>query len=233
MLSLSVENRDMKMNPDAIRKTGNIPAVFYGPKEPTTPIVINAKEFTKMWKKAGQSSVIILKEGTNEHEVLIHEIDVHPLSGDIRHADFYVIEKGKKVKVSVTLIYDGISPAVKDKGAILVKVRREVEVEAAPRDLPHEIKVDISKLVEFTDVVKAKDLAIPAGVELKIGGEEVIASISEAKEEVEEAPAAIDMSAIEVEAKGKEVKEGEAGAAPAADAKGDEKKGEAKKEGKK
>ncbi len=233
MLSLSVEKRDMKMNPDAIRKTGNIPAVFYGPKEPTTPIVINAKEFTKMWKKAGQSSVIILKEGTNEHEVLIHEIDVHPLSGDIRHADFYVIEKGKKVKVSVTLIYDGISPAVKDKGAILVKVRREVEVEAAPRDLPHEIKVDISKLVEFTDVVKAKDLAIPAGVELKIGGEEVIASISEAKEEVEEAPAAIDMSAIEVEAKGKEVKEGEAGAAPAADAKGDEKKGEAKKEGKK
>ena len=174
-----------------------------------------------------------MKEGTNEHEVLIHEIDVHPLSGDIRHADFYVIEKGKKVKVSVTLIYDGISPAVKDKGAILVKVRREVEVEAAPRDLPHEIKVDISKLVEFTDVVKAKDLAIPAGVELKIGGEEVIASISEAKEEVEEAPAAIDMSAIEVEAKGKEVKEGEAGAAPAADAKGDEKKGEAKKEGKK
>jgi len=233
MLSLSVEKRDMKMNPDAIRKTGNIPAVFYGPKEPTTPIVINAKEFTKMWKKAGQSSVIILKEGTNEHEVLIHEIDVHPLSGDIRHADFYVIEKGKKVKVSVTLIYDGISPAVKDKGAILVKVRREVEVEAAPRDLPHEIKVDISKLVEFTDVVKAKDLAIPTGVELKIGLDEVIASISEAKEEVEEAPAAIDMSAIEVEAKGKEVKEGEAGAEGAADAKGDEKKGDAKKEGKK
>ena len=51
MLSLSVEKRDMKMNPDAIRKTGNIPAVFYGPKEPTTPIVINAKEFTKMWKR--------------------------------------------------------------------------------------------------------------------------------------------------------------------------------------
>ncbi len=234
MLSLNVEKRDMKVNPDAIRKTGNIPAVFYGPKEANTPIIVNAKEMLKTWKKAGQSSVIILKEGTNEHEVLIHEIDVHPLSGDIRHADFYVIEKGKKVKVSVTLVYDGISPAVKDKGAILVKVRREVEVEAVPRDLPHEIKVDISKLVEFTDVIKAKDLQLAPGVELvKVGPEEVIASVYEAKEEVEEAPAAIDMSAIEVEAKGKEVKEGEAGAAPAADAKGDEKKGDAKKEGKK
>ncbi len=233
MLSLSVEKRDMKLNPEAIRKVGNIPAVFYGPKEANTPIILNAKEFTKTWKKAGESSVIILKEGTNEHEVLIHEVDIHPLSGDVRHADFYVIEKGKKVKVAVKLVYSGVSPAVKDKGAILVKVRREVEIEAAPRDLPHEIIVDISKLVEFTDVVKAKDLSIPAGVELKIGPEEVIASISEAKEEVEEAPAAIDMSAIEVEAKGKEVKEGEEGAATAGDAKGaagkgDDKKGEKK-----
>ena len=161
---------------------------------------------------------------------MIHDIDVHPLSGDARHADFYVIEKGKKVKVSVKLVYEGISPAVKDKGAILVKVRREVEVEAAPRDLPHEIKVDISKLVEYTDVIKAKDLNISSGVELKIGADEIIASISEAKEEVEEKPAAIDMSAIEVEAKGKEVKEGEAGAADAksADAKKDAKKEEKK-----
>ena len=91
----------MKSGPIAIRKTGAIPAVFYGPKEANTPITVNAKEFTKVWKKAGQSSVIILKEGKNEHEVLIHDIDVHPLSGDVRHADFYVIEKGKKVKVSV------------------------------------------------------------------------------------------------------------------------------------
>ncbi len=239
MLSLEVTKRDMKQNPATIRKAGNIPAVFYGPKEANTPITVNAKEFTKMWKSAGQSSVIILKEGTNEHEVLIHEIDVHPLSGDIRHADFYVIEKGKKVKVSVTLVYDGVSPAVKEKGAILVKVRREIEVEAVPRDLPHEIKVDVSKLVEFTDVIKVKDLALAPGVTLvKIGPEEVIASVYEAKEEVEVAPAAIDMSAIEVEAKGKELKDGEV-AAPTGDAKsvpakGDDKKGgEGKKEVKK
>ena len=233
MLTLNVEKRDVKINPERIRKDGSIPDIYYGPKEPSTPITINAKEFTKTWKKAGQSSVIILKDGANEHEVLIHDVDIHPLSGDARHADFYVIEKGKKVKVSVKLVYDGVSPAVKDKGAILVKVRREVEVEAAPRDLPHEIKVDISKLVEFTDVIKAKDLVLATGVELKIGSEEVIASISEAKEEVEEKPAAIDMSAIEVEAKGKEVKEGEPGAAPAGDAKpasgkGEDKKGEKK-----
>lgn len=225
MLSLTIEKRDAKAKPEALRKTGKIPAIFYGPKEKTTSVIVSAPEFKKVWKKAGESSVIILKDAAgNEHEALIHEIDAHPLTGEPRHADFYVIEKGKKVKVAVPLIFDGVSPAVKDKGGILVKVRREIEIEAAPRDLPHDIKVDISKLIEFKDVIQAKDLVFPAGVELKINADEVVASVSEAKEEVEEAPAAIDMTAIkEVGAKGKEAKEGEEGA-PAAS--GDKASGE-------
>jgi len=229
MLSLSIEKRDMKVNPTNLRLAGTLPAVYYGPKETSTPVTVNAVEFRKVWKKAGESSVIILKDAKgNEHEALIHDIDVHPLTGEPRHADFYVIEKGKKVKVAVPLVYSGVSPAVKDKGGILVKVRRELEIEAAPRDLPHDVTVDISTLAELTDVILAKSLKLPSGVELKINPDDVIASIAEAKEEVEEAAAAIDMSAIEVEAKGKEVKEGEV--APVAEAGAGEKKTEAKKE---
>ncbi len=219
MLSLTVERRGKAKN-EVLRKAGVMPAVFYGPKETTTPISIPLVEFKKVWKKAGESSVIVLKEGSAEHEALIHEVDRHPLTGEPRHADFYVIEKGKKVTVHVPLIYAGVSPAVKDKGGILVKVHREVEVEAAPRDLPHELSVDITKLVELTDVIHAKDIALPKGVDLKINPEEVVTSIAEAKEEVVEAPVAIDMSAIEVEAKGKEAKEGEAPAGVATGATG-------------
>ena len=196
-----------------------MPAVYYGPKEASTSISIPMVEFKKVWKKAGESAVVILKDGSTEHETLIHEVDIHPLSGEPRHADFYVIEKGKKVQVAIPLVFTGVSSAVKDKAGILVKVHREVEVEAAPRDLPQQIEVDISTLVELTDVIQAKALKVPAGVEVKMNPEEVIASIAVAKEEVEAAPTAIDMSTIEVsDAKGKEVKEGEE-AAPAADAK--------------
>jgi large subunit ribosomal protein L25 len=231
MLSLIIERRqegERGAKNEVLRKAGKIPAVFYGPKEASTPVAMNAKEFGKIWKKAGASSVIILKDGTTEHEALIHEVDKHPLTGEPRHADFYVIEKGKKVTVSVPLIYVGVSPAVKDKGGILVKVHRQVEVEAGARDLPHELSVDISKLIELNSVIHAKDIVLPKGVELKINPEEVITSIAEAKEEVVEAPVAIDMSSIEVEAKGKEVKEGEA---PAAGAAGDAAKGAAGKGG--
>lgn len=208
MLSLNVEKRDPKTSLETVRKQGKIPAVFYGPKETSTPVTVPLKEFKTLWKKAGESSVIILKEGNNEHESLIHEVDVHPLTGEPRHADFYVIEKGKKVTVGVPLVFSGVSSAVKDKGGILVKVMREVEVEASPRDLPREIIVDISKLVELTDVIHAKDLNVGSVVTVKVKADEVVASISEAKEEVV-APTTIDMSAIEVEAKGKEAKEGE------------------------
>jgi len=115
-------------------------------------------------EKAGESSVIILSDGTNEHEALIHEIDIHPVTGVPRHADFYVIEKGKKIQVKVPLEFIGVSPAVKDLGGILVKVLRELEIEAAAKDLPHDLKVDISALKELTSTIHVSDLKIPAGV---------------------------------------------------------------------
>jgi large subunit ribosomal protein L25 len=216
MISLSIEKRDAAAKLSDIRKAGKIPAVYYGPKEASTSISVNAIEFKKVLKKAGESSVVVLKDGSgDEHESLIHDLDIHPLSGDVRHADFYVFEKGKKLEVAVQLNFVGVAPAVKDKGGILVKVHREVTIEAAPKDLPHELEVDISKLVELTDTIHAKEIKLPSGVELKIDPEEVIASIAEAKEEVEEAPVAPDLSAIEVEAKGKEAKEGAEGEAAA------------------
>jgi large subunit ribosomal protein L25 len=220
MLTLSVERRTKKDSIEALNKAGRIPAVFYGPKEESTPISILKVDFIKAWRKVGESSVLILKDGSHEHEALIHDIDVHPVSGAPRHADFYVIEKGKKVKVDVQLTFTGVAPAVKDLGGILVKVLREVEIEAAPKDLPHELVVDIASLKELTSVIRTSDLTLPAGVVLITLGNDIVASIAEAKEEVEEAPTAIDMSAIEVEKKGKEAKEGAEGAEEAAPAKG-------------
>lgn len=207
MITLNAEPRDLKVKPETLREMGKMPAVFYGPKEKATSVTVSMTEFIKTYKKAGESSVIILKEGNTEHEALIHDIDVHPVTGAPRHADFYIIEKGKKVKVNVPLVFEGVSPAVKDKGGILVKVARELEIEAAPRELPHELKVDISSLVEFSSTVTAKNIKLPSGVTLVSGADEIIASVSEAKEELEETKP-IDMSAIEVTKKGKEAKEG-------------------------
>lgn len=228
MITLTAEKRDIKTDVGVLRKAGKIPAVFYGPKEKSTSITVSTMDFIKVFRKAGESSVVVLKEGGNEHETLIYDVDIHPTTGAPRHADFYVIEKGKKVKVHVPLVYEGVSGAVKDKGGILIKVIRELEIEATPKDLPHELKVDISALAELTSVIMAKDIKLPSGITLIANPEEIVASIAEAKEEVEEVRP-VDMSAIEVEKKGKEAKEGESDEAPAAEsAKKDDKKAEKK-----
>jgi len=211
-IALAFEKRDEKITMNVIRKAGKMPAVFYGRKQASTPITLSGKEFVKVWKKAGENTVVTLSSGGTELEALIHEVDRHPVTGMFRHADFYVFEKGQKLKIKIPLEFVGVSPAVKDLGAVLVKVLHDLEIEAAPKDLPQKIAVDISGLTAFGSVVLAKNIVLPAGVALVTLPDEVAASVYEPKEEVvEEAP--VDLSAIEVVKKGKEVKEGEEGEA--------------------
>lgn len=209
MLTLEVKNRETKESPEKLRKEGILPAVFYGKKEKSTPISVAMKDFLKVWKEAGESTVVVLKGPEGELETLIHDIDYDPVTGNPRHADFYVFEKGHKLEVDVILEFVGISPAVKDLGGAFVKVMHQVKIEAFPKDLPHQIDVDISLLTEIGSQILAKDLKMPVGVELKENLEEVVALIAAPKEEKEEEVAPIDLESIEVEKKGKEAKEGE------------------------
>lgn len=205
---LQAEKRELSEKLPTLRKGGKIPAVFYGPKEPSTSISLSEIEFVKVWKKAGESSVITLKTADGDHEALIHEVDLDPVSGKVRHADFYVIEKGKKVQVHIPLQFEGIAPAVKELGGTLVKVLHEIEIEAKPSDLPHDLAVSIESLVNFDSQVLAKDVKLPAGVTLVTDPEEVVVLVAEAKEEVETEAAPVDLSAIEIsEKKGKKEEE--------------------------
>jgi len=229
MITLKVEKRDIKEPLGEMRKSGFMPAVFYGKKEAATSIKLPFAIFEKTLKDAGESTILHLEGKDIDVDVLIHEVDLDPVTDKPRHADFYAIEKGKKLSIPVPLEFIGVAPAVKDLGGILVKVMHEIEIEALPKDLPHKIEVDISKLATFDSVVTAADIKLPEGVSLKVKPEEVVASVYEPKEEVVEV-APVDLSAIEVAKKGKEAKEGAEGAETAEAApKKDEKKEEKKK----
>ena len=204
MLTLKAEMRDKSTQADAIRKAGKVPAVFYGKKEASTPIAISKVDFLKVWKEAGESSVVTLETADGTKDSLIQEVDLDPITGTPIHADFYVFEKGHKVEVELPIEFMGVSPAVKDLGGMLVKVLHEIKIEAMPKDLPHNLEVDISTLANFGDQILAKDIKLPAGVELKENLEEVVALVSAPREEKEEEAAPVDLSAIEVVKKGKE-----------------------------
>ena len=192
-----------------LRADGKVPAVMYGPKEEATPITLSRIEFDKVFREAGESTVITLAGLGEEKDVLVQDIAHDPVSGAPLHVDFYASEKGKKVTVHVPIEFTGEAPVVK-AGGVLTKVLHELEIEAMPKDLPHEIIVDVSTLVDFDSHITVAQVQAPAGVTILNDAEEMVVVAAEAKEEVEEPVAQIDMDAIEVEAKGKKEEEGEA-----------------------
>jgi large subunit ribosomal protein L25 len=211
MLTLNVKIRDIKKDLDAIRDAGDLPAVFYGAGKENTAITISKSEFKKIWSKAGESSTVEIVTENGKVDALIHEVQTDPVKEEPIHVDFLVVDMNKKIKVEVPLEFIGVSDAVKNNLGTLVKVLHEVEIEALPKDLPHVLSVDISKLVDLNSQILVSDVTLPAGVGMITKGTEVVASIAEQKEEKEEAAGPVDLSAIEVEKKGKKEEEGAAG----------------------
>lgn len=198
MFHLKIRERTGAEKPEVLRKGGWLPAVFYGRKEQSTSIAVSEREFERVWRDAGESSILSLEGVGEPKEALIHDVAVHPVSERPLHADFYVIEKGRKLEIAVPLAFVGVAPAVKDLGGSLVKVLHELEIEALPKDLPHEITVDVSGLVDFESHIAIKDLALPEGVAAVGDLNDIIVSVAEPKEEEEEPLEEIDMAAIEV-----------------------------------
>lgn len=170
-----------------IRNSGGIPAVLYGNKVKNQNLALNSKEFGLIYKTVGESTVLnLLVDGEKApRNVLIHGISLDPVRDFITHVDFYEVNMDKKIKTTVPLVFEGESPAVKADGGVLIKNTYEVEVEALPKDLPHEIIVDISKLINFQDVITLADLPISANVKIYGDLKEIIAKVAPPRTESE------------------------------------------------
>lgn len=200
---------------ESIRSNGMIPAVVYGARVENTLVSVSSISFDKMFKLVGESSTIVLdipgetaKDKSQKIDVLIHEVQVDPVKGFIRHIDFLAIDMSKPVEVAIPLEFTGIAPAEKNGLGVLVKVLHEIEIEALPKDLPHSLIVDLSTILTMEDQIHVKDIKLPTGVTAITAGDEAVAIMSLVKEEVEEV--VVDLASIEVEKKGKKEEEAEA-----------------------
>ncbi len=199
-----------------IRSKGMIPAVVYGAQVENQPISVLSTDFAKILKIAGVTSTIVLDiAGTSDKnlpegklgkvtkvDVLIHEVQVDPVKGFPVHIDFLAIDMNKPVEVTIPLEFTGLAKAEKDGLGTLVKVLHEIDIEALPKDLPHNIVVDVTGIATLEDQIHVKDIKLPVGVTAITDGDDVVALVAAVKEEVEET-APVDLSAIEVEKKGK------------------------------
>ena len=200
----------------SLRGKGIIPAILYGKKIKSLPLEIDLKSFKKIYQEVGKTSLIDLeikgseKEEKKKISVLIHEVDLDPLTGEVIHVDFYQPILTEEVEATVPLVFVGEAPAVKNLGGTLIKEIQELQVKALPQKIPHEIKVDISKLETFEDEILIKDLEIPEGVKIDREPEEIVAVITPPEDVEKELEEPIEEKVEEVkEVKEKETKEEE------------------------
>ena len=187
-LILRAEPRDVHgKKVKRLRREGLVPGVVYGPvvKE-TVSVSVNRREFERFYMRNGHSTIVSLEWDGGKQPVLIREVQIDPVTRVPLHIDFFAPNMRVVLRQSVPVVLN--NPATHE--GVLQTVLTEAEVEALPSDLPHQLDVDISGLVNIGDAIHVSDIVLPENVVLITSPEELIASIhAEAAEEAAEAPA--------------------------------------------
>ncbi|MBI3304949.1 50S ribosomal protein L25 [Candidatus Parcubacteria bacterium] len=188
MVQLSVtERRIFGKQTRKLRQTGQVPAVVYGHGISSLALAVSGEDLRRAYREAGESSLVALTvDGTKTRNVLIHDISRDALTGSFLHVDFYEVKMDEKIKTHVQLNFVGEAPAIKALEGTLVKNIHELEVEALPKDLPHDLTVDLGKLKTFEDHITVADIPLPSGVTVEADPDEIVAVVMPPRAEAAE-----------------------------------------------
>ncbi|MBN2096627.1 50S ribosomal protein L25 [Candidatus Peregrinibacteria bacterium] len=195
----------------AARNAGRIPMAYYGKGVENHGFSADYQEFRRAYEKGGHSTIMyFVNEKGEEFPILIQDIQYDPVSDQIIHADLLAINMDQPITTAVPLVLTGVAPAVRELGGILVQNKNNVQVECLPGNLVHEIKVDISSLVDFHSSITIGDIKVPDTIEILDAPDINVATVSAPKEAEEEMPAKVEgVEGVEGAEEG-EKKEGEA-----------------------
>jgi large subunit ribosomal protein L25 len=209
-LDLAVDSRAvLGKQTKRLRRAGTVPGVVFGKSTASIAVQVDAKQLEAIYRAAGRTTIFQLTvEGAGTKSAMIKSVQRHPVTGRAVHVDFFVPDLKAEMQVDVPLVFGGDAPAIEDLGGTLFTSLDRIKVRALPADLPHEIAVDLSPLVDYDAVIHVRDLAIDTQrVQVLNDPEELVAKVMPPRV-VEEVPTA--------EA-GEEAAEGEAPAGEAAE----------------
>ncbi len=210
--TLAAEHRDITGKAVArIRRSGRIPAVVYGHGVDSSNVSLDAHAFDLLRKHTGPNALVDLSvDGAKANPVLIHDVQIHPVSRRPLHADLFLVRMTEELTVDVPLVALGESHAVNELNGTLLHPTETVRVKALPDHLPQSIEYSVESLVDFDASIRVSDLVIPGDVTLLTDPDEIIAKVQAPRVEIEEVPA-------EAEGEGEEAEAAEEGASAAAE----------------
>ncbi len=148
------------------RREGRVPAVLYGASgggegRDATPIAVDPKALLKiLHSESGANTLISLKlAGAGDARVLVKEYQLDPVTHHLLHADFYRVRMDRVLRVTIPVTVHGEPKGVKQQGGVLEFIRREIEIECLPGDIPEHVEVDVSELM-LHQGVRVRDISL-------------------------------------------------------------------------
>ena len=184
-LEIAVAARDIygKQN-RRLRTTGVVPGVLFGKKTGSIPVQIDAKALELLYHRAGRTSVVSVSvDGGRPTSAIIKGIQRNPLTGKALHVDLFAVDLTQEMLADIPLVFAGTSPAVEMEGGILFASLDRLKVRALPADLPHEISVDLSVLVDMEATIHVRDLVVEGNVTVLTDPDDLVAKVTPPREE--------------------------------------------------
>ena len=160
-MELNVQKRtELGKKSKKLRAQRKLPGVVYGKGLESLPITLDLLPFEKVYKEAGESTLVDVVLGSDKFKVLISEVSVHPVTDELVHVNLHKVNLKEKIKAAIPIKIVGESELVKSGGGLLLELIHEIGVEALPTDLLHAIEVDITNLKAIGDHITIAQLPI-------------------------------------------------------------------------
>jgi large subunit ribosomal protein L25 len=199
-ISLAPRNAHGKAN-RRLRRDGIVPGVVYGKGAESTSVQVDVKTLETLYRAAGRTSIVNVKlDGGRGISAIIKGVQRNPLTGKPLHVDFFLVDLKQEMEVDIPLVFHGEAPAIELTGGSLFTNLDHIRVKALPTDLPHQIDVDVSGLVNLDLSIHVRDLSLNRDkVQVLTDGDDMVAKVVPPR--VEEEPV---VEAAEEELEGEE-----------------------------
>lgn len=167
-----------------LRVQGLVPVVVYGNIDEPEILQVKDRNLERTLQGGGTSQLVELQvEGGQKHNVLIRDIQRHPVRRTLIHADFYAVNIREKQQVTVSIVSVN-QPESMAGGMLMLQAMDSIEIEALPTDIPAQIEIDITALA-LDNALTVADLPTMTGVEYLAELDEPIFTMQVTREEEE------------------------------------------------
>jgi large subunit ribosomal protein L25 len=196
-----------------LRAAGVVPGVLFGKTAGSVAVQLDAKALDQLYREAGRTSIVRVSVDGTTTSAVIKSIQRHPLTGKALHVDFFAPDLTHEMTVEVPIIFVGEPPAIEATGGFLLTSLQNLRVKALPSDLPHELTVDLTPLVDLEAAIHVSDIPVAENVTVLSDPDEIVARVMPPRVEEEPEPVVAEGEELEGE---EGAAEGEEGAAEGA-----------------